>query len=695
MKLLYVWINEGRTGFIKREGFNLSVDYQFALTVDENTSKYELSCISNPDAIDLFKNDNIVGLTAIVGANGTGKTTFFRSLFSQDLLPEVDEEREDYKPYAQEQRNKNRGLRVYEDDGVIRIYHNLPADQFVNNTEYSAIDLNELSDGTHEYELREALAKLEQQTVIYFTNSNYTDDITGNLSHSRLIRIGLSPEGMRTIASQFYGKKTHKPNAVYTPSDFYCLQNLLCLSKSTQDYQQICDICYYRFLSGLPAENSINVGKKNTTLDVQFSDPISLIQKLDRYAYINEDITPKRFQPLSEFDSKLAQFVNDYIKWYKAHRELFSGTPIYTLCNNILFELCFACKLKLPDQAPQNLDAYIYLLESMVSEPSGRDDVIGEAARYYQNGINEIKRLAQILEDCQEQCNTLPPSDLAYQHFIRISSESERVYKEFCKAIDDFAQAQDSVVLKYLSIKNLKMSAGERAVQNLFSWLRIPPHFDEYLSQTNIPIQEDVLLMIDEIDLYLHPEWQRLAIQTILDQLKVQYSGKKIQILIATHSPLVLSDIPTQNCVFLEPSDGNTMSVTDQRRGNTFGANLHDLLNDAFFLNNTMGEYAYQTIKRISSNLQKLKSNPSDSQLRETCKEYIKLIRIIGDPLIQFKLNTLYYECYPKGFNTATQVIQTLQECYETIGELAFEDRIQIKDRLQNMVEALNEEDGR
>jgi hypothetical protein len=187
------------------------------------------------------------------------------------------------------------------------------------------------------------------------------------------------------------------------------------------------------------------------------------------------------------------------------------------------------------------------------------------------------------------------------------------------------------------------MSSGERAYQNFFSWLNLPPKFDEYIEGTPIPINNSVLLLIDEIDLYMHPEWQRQAIKTLMDELSRQY-----KIILTTHSPLVLSDIPKQNTIYLKPVEGIFNIVNSNTRPQTFGANFHTLLNDAFFLSSTMGSYAYSKIKKISDDLLHLRSNSADEKLKVVCRAYKPYIELIGEPLIHNKLISIFDECFPE-----------------------------------------------
>ena len=50
-----------------------------------------------------------------------------------------------------------------------------------------------------------------------------------------------------------------------------------------------------------------------------------------------------------------------------------------------------------------------------------------------------------------------------------------------------------------------------------------------------------VILIIDEIESHLHPRWQRSILKSVLSLASIQHSTAKIQLIAATHSPLVLA----------------------------------------------------------------------------------------------------------------------------------------------------------
>jgi predicted ATP-binding protein involved in virulence len=145
-----------------------------------------------------------------------------------------------------------------------------------------------------------------------------------------------------------------------------------------------------------------------------------------------------------------------------------------------------------------------------------------------------------------------------------------------------------------------------------------------------------VNLLFDEIELYFHPEMQRSFVSYLLKYLaKVKFSDLSgLNICFATHSPFILSDIPSNNILFLK---NKAFPVEDTERLKTFGANIHDLLSDSFFLvKGFIGEYAEEQINNL---IDWTLSKPTTIKDKEEAKE---IINIIDDPIIKVKLVEMY-----------------------------------------------------
>ena len=88
-------------------------------------------------------------------------------------------------------------------------------------------------------------------------------------------------------------------------------------------------------------------------------------------------------------------------------------------------------------------------------------------------------------------------------------------------------------------------------------------------------------MVLEEIELYYHPQLQQQFVYYILNSLK-QITLKNINslhLIIVTHSPYVLSDIPHTNVLALKKDEKEP--IFNLR---SFGANVHDILKDSFFL---------------------------------------------------------------------------------------------------------------
>lgn len=642
MKLLFIWINENSTGIIHQQGFNFDVKYRFSVLPSADHNTYQLVCECFPEQFDIWDTHEITGLTALVGENGVGKTSLLHSLYITGLLPIKQEHRPGYAELDKKMDSINKKILIYQiDDGII-IYHNFLQGELLNKTEFISVNINELN----AEERIKAMEFLEQQTVIYLSNSGYSDNFSGYSTHAKLNNICLTPSSLKTLSNSFYNKITMKPQGMYVLDRFFELQNIIRKVKSSGDFQEICDICYYHYVTENKIQSDSLKVKRHSKFEVSFYGTIELIRKLPDYSKIGRE----DYEAPNETLAELNAYVISYLQWRSRLEPKVRTDTLCVICLNLIFEMCYVWKIQLPDQKIKDVSDCLEIIKNILSQYDQDPDKKEEQLAYYKNGQAEILSLLGIIKDCPIIENLVPQHDLAYRmDRVVDSTQNTQLADNFCACVDLFAQAKNSVVLKYIHISNLKeMSSGERALQNLFSWLLLPPRFDRYLTERSIPIRGNILLLVDEIDLYMHPEWQRQCLKKFSDDLKLQFPGKCIQIIVSTHSPLVLSDIPVQNTIYLVRDQNGTQIAKRDNELQTFGANIHKLLDDAFFLDNTMGAYAYAIIKEVADSLLHLVDNLENQELKNKCRPYSSIIAIIGDPLIKHKLSSLYENCFPE-----------------------------------------------
>ncbi len=108
---------------------------------------------------------------------------------------------------------------------------------------------------------------------------------------------------------------------------------------------------------------------------------------------------------------------------------------------------------------------------------------------------------------------------------------------------------------------------------------------------------ENVQIILEEVELYFHPELQRQFVRNLLEGiLQAGLNNIKwINICIVTHSPFVLSDIPKCNVLALKKKDDTTEKIS------SFAANIHEMLKLSFFLDKgSVGDFASWTTTRIA-----------------------------------------------------------------------------------------------
>ena len=105
-----------------------------------------------------------------------------------------------------------------------------------------------------------------------------------------------------------------------------------------------------------------------------------------------------------------------------------------------------------------------------------------------------------------------------------------------------------------------------------------------------------VCIVMEEVELYYHPEYQKSYLNYLLEQISRACLSrlKSLNLVFVTHSPFILSEITRNDMLCLEKG------VQVDLKFQTFGANIHDLLRHPFFMKNgTIGDYAQKVINEI------------------------------------------------------------------------------------------------
>ena len=189
--------------------------------------------------------------------------------------------------------------------------------------------------------------------------------------------------------------------------------------------------------------------------------------------------------------------------------------------------------------------------------------------------------------------------------------------------------------LSPLEVTLANMSSGEMAYWTLFSRLyeSLP---EMHKANRRMKCQpKNLLVVLDEAETTLHPEWQRCIVRNVIWFFETMTRGLSVHVVFASHSPIILSDIPMGNVVFL--SKGEQEETWRRDLKNTFAANIFDLYRQPFSLvRGPIGELARCKVDaalQAAANCVKAKQ-PLDASAEE-------VLRLVGDPVLQAYLESL------------------------------------------------------
>lgn len=606
MQLIYLYVENYKT--IKNQGFNFTTKYKCdykdgTLTIDENENY-----------IENFFSDNIE-VSAIVGENGSGKSSVFKLIFLLFYCKNYD-----FKDNP-----------IYHDSIIETVC------PFVNNDLFLIVKI-----GT-------VYKKISMKEFIYKLVSKYLDSKDIIVGTKRELKNCTLVEYEEITKSEFKAFSIHFNymldtmydstedkwiKGIYHKADSYETSLLLEPYKNNDDKQSIdLDIIEYLNNQSLLRFYS-KIDSKENLFDFFVPNKVDLNFVIRNFNWLN--LNDEEFKCLS----KCKYFVA--FKFFK----LFEDNNIFLSLREQKKEVCKICRKidKLYDNRLYSCINKLYIVLKVLES----DKKLFDESEY-----KKIYDCAIKVDESRTFFN-LPDSD--YEKLILTSAplyevrkinncilfEKNKVYEnsDFKKTMQEIYLVNIETIKEILEFippwievefyeenKSLKsLSSGEKSfftlIINLFYQLQNINDRSEY---------DTINLFLDEIELGFHPQWQKKIINFLINSLPL-VNKKKVNIYFATHSPFILSDIPRQNIVFLK--DGKQVDALEKKQ--TFGANIHTLLADSFFMDGgLMGEFAKEKIEEV------IKFLNDDSSKIQDKNEAQKIINIIGEPILKNQLQKM------------------------------------------------------
>ena len=204
------------------------------------------------------------------------------------------------------------------------------------------------------------------------------------------------------------------------------------------------------------------------------------------------------------------------------------------------------------------------------------------------------------------------------------------------------------------------LSSGEEAMLSLMAriYYGVESVNKEFDSKNNF-------LVLEEPELYLHPNWQRRLISIIINFIDKMIENN-VQIIFSSNTPFLISDLPKKNIIFMEKDKKYNLCKISEGLNyqiQTFGQNIHTLLRESFFMSErTQGEFAKTKIKTLINEIKKIRDSGEKIDYVKNGR-LIRAINIIGEPLVKHILLGMMYDL--KIENEAVFTIDDEIEYYE------------------------------
>lgn len=594
-ELIYIWINRDKYDCFNQMGFNFSP--QFLVIFDEIKRKLSIEAT---EKFNVFQEGNITNVTALIGENGTGKTTLLKyltSLSDTSITPGEGE----YEEWKAKENEFYKFIAVYfeEDNGTLKI---------INHTDFTIYDDNGDEILPYSGDGFRSEYYIGNSSHLYFSNGEYTDNLNMR-SFGTIDYLTITNNALSSIIIDFYKKQFNAPEGPIENNKYNVLQTIFSYKMTSQDFQSILDIQYYNYLISTDKEF---LGKTINKIDFSLASIVNLIKR-----------EAQKVNYATEY--ALKEFIEDY--HIRVKQELqkiqFSNDCENVLILNFLGELVFAYDFSLPGTGLE--------IENVYEQCRNHVETIDNEAQknYYMFAIKEIDSFRELINSGEIYNNQIPAGDLAREDYCKVA------LPQFWEIIARDLEHGRSFVLKYIRILNLGKSSGERAILNFLSRVYFASEIRQLIPESGFVLHQNVLMLVDEIDVYQHPEWQRQLLRELLSELKQHFPDNNFQIIFSSHSPIVLSDVPRENSIFLKKIENRIIQV--DRKIQTFGANIHALYKDAFFIKDglSIGEFAKNYIDQLIKDIQGQRISHSEA---------MRKLDIIGEPILRKKISQMLGE---------------------------------------------------
>lgn len=143
---------------------------------------------------------------------------------------------------------------------------------------------------------------------------------------------------------------------------------------------------------------------------------------------------------------------------------------------------------------------------------------------------------------------------------------------------------------------------------------------------------ENSIILIDEPEISLHPQWQQQIINVYRNM------GKNNQVIIATHSPHILSSVPNENIKILEKTDTGIEILNCEN--SSYGQSMEVIFKDIMGMKTTIDPNVFNKLEKIKKLISENKEETEE--FKTLYKEIISILGEDNENIVLLKLELNY-----------------------------------------------------
>ena len=205
------------------------------------------------------------------------------------------------------------------------------------------------------------------------------------------------------------------------------------------------------------------------------------------------------------------------------------------------------------------------------------------------------------------------------------SFKDKESYSTFVEMM--LAHSRMGLSAPFINVTIANVSSGEMSYLAMFARLHSVMKRLGYSRERHVSAKTPlhVILFMDEAETTMHPEWQRQLVSNIIWYFEGFTSNVRVHVIFASHSPMLLSDVPSKNVIYLDPN--NNFETPE-----SFGANIFDLYRSGFFLDKgTVGSFAQKKIDDLVEKVFSLVRSRKSDEAESISDEDRQLVDLIAD----------------------------------------------------------------